>query len=497
MALGPSISAAAVPRPATAPGGTLTIAIAQYPPSLDPASGQNAYSDYFDLAYDPLIVKAPNGSYLPGLATHWQYGTGNKSFSITLRAGVKFSDGSPLTAQGVAAWIRHEIAFPGGDGAGYFKSLSAIDTPGPLDLTLHFSAPTPGLELVFSQVLEMGEIGSPKAIGGKTLTAGTDGAGEYMLDAAQTVTGETYTYVPNPNYWDKAAVHWKEVVIKVISNPSAALSALETGQVDVGEVQPITNAAAAKAAGLKVDAPLTLYMALALEDRNAKPLSSLLVRQALNYAVDRGAIAKLLGDGYGLPIDEMAVPGDDSYDPALADYYSYNPAKAKKLLAEAGYPHGFKLSALSLDAAQQGTLAQALQGQFASIGVTFQPDITTSVNQYETDIGGTSFPAVTLSWGRLPAVTQYQLLWGPDGQSSRPFGSTSPQLNKIYNELLAAPPSQATAVAQQMQAFLVKQAWYLPVAATPLAEFYRAAVTGVNATPQRNTDYDVEFAPAT
>jgi peptide/nickel transport system substrate-binding protein len=496
MSVAPSASGAPKQPGVSAAGSTLTIAEAQYPPSLDPASGQNAYSDFFDLAYDPLIVKEPNGQFKPGLATSWQYGPDNKSFSITLRSGVKFSDGSALTAAAIKTWIQHEIAFAGGSGAGYFASLSSIDVTGPLSLTLHFKAPTPELALIFSQVLEMGEIGSPTATSGKTLTSATDGAGEYMLDASQTVTGETYTYVPNPYYWDKSAVHWKTVVIKVITNPSTVLSALETGQVDVAEVQPITNAAAAKSAGLRVDAPLTLYMALALEDRSALPLSSLLVRQALNYAVDRGPIAKLLGNGYGLATDQMAVPGDDSYDPALSNYYPYNPEKAKRLLAEAGYPHGFTLPVLSLAAAQQNTLAEALQGQLAAVGVKLQPDILASVNQYETDIAGTSFPAVTLSWGRLPAVTQYQILWGPSGQSSRPFKSSSPQLNGIYDQLITAPTSTEPTIAQEMQQYLVKNAWYLPVAATPLAEFYRSDITGVNATPQRNTDYDVEFAPA-
>jgi peptide/nickel transport system substrate-binding protein len=496
ISLAPSAYSAALQPRVAAPGGTLTIAIPQYPPSLDPASGQNAYSDFFDLAYAPLIVKEPNGEFKPGLATSWQYGPDNKSFSITLRPGVRFSDGSALTAAATKAWIQHEIAFPGGSGAGYFASLTSIDVTGPLSLALHFSAPTPELELIFSQVLEMGEIGSPNAISGKTLTTATDGAGEYMLDSSQTVTGESYTYAANPYYWDKSAVHWKTVVIKVITNPSTVLSALQTGQVDVAEVQPITNAAAAKSAGLRVDAPLTLYMALALEDRNVAPLSSLLVRQALNYAVDRGPIAKLLGNGYGLATDQMAVPGDDSYDPALSDYYPYNPAKAKQLLAQAGYPHGFKLPVLSLAAAQQNTLAEALQGQLANVGVTLQPDIVPSVNQYETDIAGTSFPAVTLSWGRLPAVTQYQILWGPNGQSSRPFKSSSPQLNGIYEKLITAPASTEPTVAKEMQLYLVKNAWYLPVAATPLAEFYRSDIAGVNAAPQRNTDYDVEFAPA-
>lgn len=374
-------------------GGTLKVAEAQYPSTFDPALGQNAYGDFLDLAYDPLIVKESDGTFSPGLATSWKYGDGNKRFSITLRPGVKFSDGTRMTAAGVKAWIMHEKTYPGGHGAGYFATLTSISLHGRLRLTLHFSAPTPNLQLVFSNVLEMGEIGSPKTIGTTKLQTTTDGAGEYELDLAKTVTGETYTYTPNPYYWDKSAVHWKSVVIRVISNPSAALAALQTHQVQDAQTQPITNAAAARKAGLKVVAPLTLYMALALESRGSGPLSNTLVRQALNYAVNRSAIAKLLGNGYGLATDQMAVPGDDDYNPKLKNYYTYNPAKAKQLLAQAGYPNGFSMPVLSVAIAQQNTLEQVLQGELAQIGVTLQPTIETSVSEYATQLATTTYPA--------------------------------------------------------------------------------------------------------
>jgi peptide/nickel transport system substrate-binding protein len=220
------------------------------------------------------------------------------------------------------------------------------------------------------------------------------------------------------------------------------------------------------------------------------------VRQALNYAVNRSAIAKLLGNGYGVATDQMAVPGDDDYNPKLKNYYSYNPTKAKQLLAQAGYPNGFSMQVLSVAVAQQNTLEQVLQGELAQIGVTLQPTIETSVSDYATQLATTTYPAITLSWGRLPTSTQYQLLWGPDGQSSKPFGSTNTTMNNLYNKLITATPAQEPAVAQQMQKFLVQQAWYLPVCATPLADFYSPSITGVTATGQRDTAYIVEYAPA-
>lgn len=69
-------------------------------------------------------------------------------------------------------------------------------------------------------------------------------------------------------------------------------------------------------------------------------------------------------------------------------------------------------------------------------------------------------------------------------------------MNNLYNKLITASPTQEPTVAQQMQKFLVQQAWYLPVAATPLADFYSPSITGVSATGSRDTAYIVEFAPA-
>ncbi len=260
--------------PATAAAGTvgdaLTIATPNVPASLDPATGANENADYFDLAYDPLIVQAADGSFEPGLATEWAYGPDNKSFSITLRDGVKFSDGTPLDAEAVKTWLDHAMKLPGGRAPTYLKHLKSVDVKGPLEVELTFEAPTPLLELTFSQRLEMGMIGSPKAVQADTLATETAGAGPYMLDKAQTVTGDHYTYVPNPHYWNKDAVHYKRVVIKKIDNPTAALQALKTGQVQVVKDQPVASIDAAERAGLEYVAPETLLMGASLLDRGGK-----------------------------------------------------------------------------------------------------------------------------------------------------------------------------------------------------------------------------------
>ena len=477
--------------------GTLTVATPSAPSSLDPAVGQPADETFSDFAYTPLIVQASNGSYTPGLAESWSYGPDNKTFTIKLRSGVKFSDGTALNAEAVKTWIQHEMK-PGNGGASYLSTLKSVDVTGPLTLTLTFSSPTPDLEMVFGQILALGMIGSPKAVQAATLTKQTDGAGPYMLDASATVPGATYTYVPNPYYWDKSAVHWSKVVVKVIASPTAALEALQSGQVQVAMDQPVTSVPVAKKSGLHYVDPLTLLLGLGILDRGgkiSKPLANVQVRQALNYAINRPALAKVLGAGYGTPITQMAAPGWDSYDAALNQAYPYDPAKARQLLAAAGYPHGFTLPVVSVAAVGQDLLANALQGQLSAVGITVQPDITTNVGAYFQAMSSGNYPAATLSFGELPAAFDYADLYGPQA-SFNPFKSASTQLTALDARLNAAPAGAEPAIAEQMQALLVSQAWFVPVAATPLVVLYQSGVTGVNATPQRNVVYMTEIRPA-
>src|SRR6185437_17149757 len=191
-------------------------------------------------------------------------------------------------------------------------------------------------------------------------------------------------------------------------------------------------------------------------------------RQALNYAVDRSAIAKVIGGGYGMPSAQMAVPGDDGFDAILNRRYPYDPTKAKQLLTAAGYPNGFTLSTLVYAGNDEDTLAQALAGQFAKIGVKLKLNDVTDAGVYGTDMQGGKFPAVTLDWGRLPSAINYQLLWGPKAGQFNPFKSTDPTLTALNNQLVAAPAADASQIAQKMQARLVDLAWFVPVLATPL-----------------------------
>jgi peptide/nickel transport system substrate-binding protein len=357
-------------------GTTLTFASSIPPTTINPSLSQDAVPEewYDDIAYEPFIVADANGSLSPGLALSWGYvGTGNTTFFMNLRPHVKFSDGSALTAAGAKADIEYMMANPGN--GEYLHGVKAISVLGPLKLEIQLSAPDAALAYTFTQNHNPGWVISPTGLADKAgLASSTHGAGPYMLDAAATIADSTYVFVRNPYYYDKAAVHWQKVVIKVITDPSAALAALTSGQVQVmqGEYSQVS---AAQSAGFNVTAepgtfgPVTIGVSDASGKTAPHALGLLKVRQALSYALDRPAIMTALYGKYWLLDEEQQTPGQVGYVPALADEFSYNLAKARKLLAQAGYPHGFSGAVSCSPQIGQALACDAVKAAWAKIGV--------------------------------------------------------------------------------------------------------------------------------
>jgi peptide/nickel transport system substrate-binding protein len=244
-------------------------------------------------------------------------------------------------------------------------------------------------------------IASPDAVAhASTLADTTDGAGPYTLDQQETVAGDQYTFVPNKYYYDPSEIKFKTIVVKIIPDASSRLEAAVTGQVDVA-VGDVTTAAAAAKAGLNVIAVPAETAEIIIADHKgtlSPPLADARVRQALNYAIDRSAIATGLLGKYAVPTSEMLTPDGDS--PAYQNYYPYDPAKARQLLAAAGYAHGFTVKVVV--PAELGTngvpFALAVAKYLSAVGVTLQ--VTSEATQAEfikVGLSGT-YPLVLAPW---------------------------------------------------------------------------------------------------
>ena len=279
------------------------------------------------------------------------------------------------------------------------------------------------------------------------------------------MSGEQYTFTADPHYYDPCRIHYKKIVIKVIADPTAELSALQTGQINLmfGEAQQMP---AAKSAGLVVtNTGAANWDGVFLLDRDGtkvKALASPLVRQALNYAVDRAGIAKAVFGVLGSPDDQPTTPGFDEYVPSLANYYSYNVAKAKQLLAQAGYPNGFTMSlAYAAFEPQTQEMVQAIAQEWSAIGVKVQLTAASSFTAMSADMyksGG-----VSVEWGGQPMFIQVGELWLANA-GLNPYHATSAPFLTEFSQASAAPQSQVSAAMASLGAVAVTQAFTVPVA---------------------------------
>lgn len=484
------------PDPSGHRGGTLTVVQAAAAPlTLDPAKTGATWVN--QLAYEPLIIQRGDGSFAPGLATSWEYkGSDNRTFVVHLRKGVKFSDGSELTAKVVVDNLRYVVK-ANGPYAQYLAGDTFTATD-PLTVTIRASRPTPDFPLMLTQAFNVGAEISGKAL--KTparLGARTFGAGPYTLDRAHTTTGDHYTYVPNPHYYDPRKIHWQRVVVKVLGNAQSVLNALNTGQADVALGDPSTEASA-KQAGLTVASAPSLWVGAVLADRNgtiAKPLADVRVRQALNYATDREAIAKALFADTGKPTTQPTVPGGYGYDESLNGLYPYDVAKGRRLLAEAGYASGFELEIVTTEYGQQNLVAQAMAQQWAKIGVKLKVTDDANSNQYGAAAFGGKVPTFTTAFGELPIWIEGPILFLKTAVFN-PFHVVDKQLQSLYDQAAAASGSDQQRLDQQVVGRMVREAWFVPVVSTGLPFYARKSVTGIETSPKAAnlSLYDVQPA---
>jgi peptide/nickel transport system substrate-binding protein len=482
-ACGGTPSSGARPAASSTTGGTLTVAGELGPTTLNPETTNQALCDFEELAYEPLIVRLENGGLAPGLATSWHYaGRGNTSFVLNLRSGVRFSDGTTMTAQDVVNDFEYVVK-AGGQMAPFFAGDSFAVT-GPLRVTITAKTPNPEFPFLLTQDYNAGDIISPDglkdtaALGTKTF-----GAGPYELDAAETVSGSTYTYTPNPYYYDKPAVHWTKVVIKVMGSAQAILDALKTGEVNLAQGDASTLKAAEQAGLTVTQAPL-IWEGVDLADRagkTVKALASVQVRQALNYATDRTVIVNALFAGVGTPTEQVTVPGGYGYLASLNSVYPYDPAKAKQLLAAAGYPHGFTMSMVTADYDEENLLAQALAQEWAQVGVTVHIIDDANPSAYEQAFASGTVPSFIATYGQQPIPVEGPGLFLPSAIFN-PYHTASAALQSLYDQDITATGAAATALDQKVESYLVDNAWFVPVVASGLPWYATTDITGTAVT---------------
>jgi len=456
---------------------TLTLATSVDVNSFAPADSRDAhYVQFYQPVYDSLIKLSPEGEYEPMLATEWSYDDTNTVLHLELRDGVTFTDGSAFDAEAVKANL---LATKGGTGtsSAAFANIADVVPASETSVDIQLAQPDPGL--IRQLALPGGMMASPAAIEAGTLATEPVGSGPYVLAEKGTTTGVQYTFTRNADYWDADALPYDTIVLKPITDATARLNALRSGQVDAAFGDAL-NAPEAKSAGLTVtQSPGPGFQGLFLFDRDgeiAPELADVRVRQAINYAIDSETILDTLYDGAGTLTGQVFNPKSNAWDDGLNDTYAYDPDRAKALLEEAGLSDGFTLD---IPEPVYPNLSPLLAQQLAAVGIT---------------ANFVQVPQQTVNDEYLSgkyALVWYQLQSSDPWQGINFWGSTNAPWNPLHTQDAEIDAQiaviQSTTGAEQEEAFTalsqlyIDKAWFVP-AYFPDAVYFSSK--NVDVTPQ-------------
>jgi peptide/nickel transport system substrate-binding protein len=350
-------------------GGTLIYAAGADPDSLDPANTDSNTGEAFGHMMNNYLVRFDAKVKIhPDLATEWTQSKDGLTWTFKLRKGVKFHDGTPFNAEAVKynfdRFLGAEKPLKSGLHDVIIKSVDVVD-----EYTVRFNLKQPFAFFLNNLAHSATGIVSPTAHKkwGKDLTLHPVGTGPFKF--VEWVRGDHVTLERNDDYYEGKA-RLDKIIVRTVREDSARVLGLEAGDYDL-----IVRIPPEEVPRLMREGKVRLYAeqsnrALRIAfNMSKKPFQDVRVRQALNYAVDKESIVKNIYQGLGAVIPDVVGPLNIGYAPVKG--YGYDPAKAKKLLEEAGYANGLKLSLWTPKGRylKDYELSQAVQQQLQAVGV--------------------------------------------------------------------------------------------------------------------------------
>ena len=367
-------------------GGSMTIAFKDDIATLDPAIGYDWQNwPVIESMFNGLLGYEPGTTKLvPSLAESFTISPDGLTYTFKLRPGVKFHNGREMTAGDVVyTFNRTTNPKTQSPGASFFSAIEGFDdfqkgktdhltgvtAPDPATVAIKLTQPSAPFQYVlalnFAFVVPKEEVERPGGDFGKHPV----GTGPFMLK--EWTLGQKVALVRNPDYWQKGAPYLDAYTVEIGQEPITALLRLQHGEIDaLGDgIPPAKFNEVMKDTALKKDIIVgqrlaTTYLTM---KTNQKPFDDVRVRQAVNHAIDKARIVKII-NGRAAPANQVLPPGMPGYDDTFKGY-EFDPKKAKELLAEAGLASGFATTLFANNTDPNPRIAQAIQQDLAGVGI--------------------------------------------------------------------------------------------------------------------------------
>ena len=433
---------------APAAAQTLSIGIGGSPTSIDPhfynASPNISLTMHL---FDRLVEQDARARIRPMLAERWS-AVSDTVWEFKLRPGVKWHDGRDFTADDVAFTVSRVPDVPNSPAsfAGFVRAIQRVEVVDPLTVRFHTAAPHPLLpvELASVQIVSRhaGEGATTEDYNSGKAAIGT---GPYRLASYR--AGDRTEFVRNETYW-RGPEPWERVSYRFMANDASRSAALLAGDVDLIDQVPSNDlarmrreprVAVSEIQGLRLiylvpdysrgDGPPVL-----VSDNDGKalprnPFADARVRRALSIAVNREALADRVMEGTARPAGQWLPEGAFGYDPEVR-VPAFDPEGAKRLLAEAGFPQGFRMTLTTPNDRypNDARTAQAVAQMWTRIGVKTEVDAIPWA-AYSARAARQEFNMRLVGWGSVTGEASYMLVnifgtvdrekrWGA-GNSSR------------------------------------------------------------------------------
>jgi peptide/nickel transport system substrate-binding protein len=398
-----------------------------------------------------------------GVAQSWTVSNNSSTITFHIRPGLKFSNGQPVTSADVAASLNHTKTSPLRSS---LFAISNIETPNPSTVVVNLSKPTAG-DFLWAMTYVDGQIYPADAISSQSTHP--VGAGPFLLKSY--AQGSSLVLTKNPKYWDSKAYPLGGIDFTQVTQGPEAATALTSGAVDMIEVEPENYPQLKSDSNVGISVTKSYdYMDINVR-QNTGPFANEKVRAALEYAVDRAALNKVVFDGLGEPAYQAVPSWSPGYSKSLGIADPYDPAKAKAMLKAAGYPKGvtFSLIIPSGDATY-ARAAALLQQELAAAGfkVNLQQipgaDILTDVYIKKQ---GDALLSEALSNGPDLSNT-FEALFEPTGFPANALGSVNKQLTPLIVKSNASlSPSLQGPLMQQIDKTIIQQGLDVPLVFMP------------------------------